>query len=248
MKKLILIGLVVVMVASLGAGVAYASKQNEDGSWKGNGFPSGKHYELGLIGRPNNYTGGGTDNSNRHNIFLPLDTSGYVDGKVKLYMQQSADGFLVVDGDATSDSGVGEATFQIGPGYYAVFARALGKPGGNINFDAYFTYLIDLGLPSDAIWLGNVDLTRGIQKDGQWVGKKPQTVEISKLFYYTGCLAYGGTTVDPYTICYTNEWVFDILGFLNYWWDITNNGLKRLEIRFYPVEEGYVPPPLPTPE
>jgi len=238
MKKLILIGLVVVMVASLGAGVAYAGKQNDDGSWKGNGFPSGKHYELGLIGRPNDYTGGGTDNSNRHNIFIPLDTSGYVDGKVKLSMQQSADGFLVVDGDATVD---GEATFQIGPGYYAVFARALGRPGGNIDITAYFTYWLEEGgALSDAIWLGNVNLTRGIDKDGQWVGNKPQTVEISKLFYYSGCLPYVGGEQ-----CFTNKWVFDIPLFEDYWWDIINQGLKRLEVRFYPVEEGYVPPPLP---
>jgi hypothetical protein len=44
--------------------------------------------------------------------------------------------------------------------------------------------------------------------------------------------------------CYTNEWVFDIDYLKDYWWDVNNKGLKRLEIRFYPVEEGYMPPPL----
>jgi hypothetical protein len=223
MKKTLIASLVVLMV--VGMGVVFAGN--------GNGFPSGPHEELGLIGRPNTYTGNGTTNSNRATIFIPLDTSGYVDGKVKLYMTQG-DEFLVVDGDATAD---GQATLQIGPGYYAVFARALGKPGGNINFDAYFTYWEDGSTLSDAIWMGNVDLTRE--------SKKPQTVEISKLFYYTGCLDYilaDGTTD---TVCYNNEWVFDIDGFNDYWWDIDNNGCKRLEIRFYPVEEGYVPPPLP---
>ncbi|MHC4844291.1 MAG: hypothetical protein ACYTEE_10860 [Planctomycetota bacterium] len=205
----------------------------------GNNMPSGPHYELGLIGRPNTYTGSGTDNSNRHNIFIPLDTDGYVDGKVKLKMTQG-DGFLVVDGDATED---GVARLQIDQGYYAVFARALGKPGGNINFTAWFTYWLDAGEAqlSDAIWLGNVDLTRD--------RRKPQTVEISKLFYYTGCLFYDPDGIpssgDEQVICYQNDWVFDILGFNEYWWDIDNNGLKRLEIRFYPVPAGYVPPPLP---
>jgi len=207
---------------------------------KGNDMPSGPHYELGLIGRPNTYTGSGDANSNRHTIFIPLNTDGYVDGKVKLYMTQNAAGFLVKDGDATGD---GVAKLQIGPGYYAVFARALGKPGGNINFTAWFTYWLDAeqNLLSDAIWLGNVDMTR--------VSRKPQAVEISKLFYYTGCLAYNPdgdpNTGDEYQECYSNEWVFDIDGFNEYWWDIDNNGLKRLEIRFYPVEPGYVPPPLP---
>jgi len=229
MKKVIAIVLAVTLVLTLGigSGMALADKP-EKAINQGNGFPSGKHYELGLIGRPNVYTGGGTNNSNRHTIFIPLDTSGYVDGKVKLYMQQSADGFLVVDGDATVD---GEATFQIGPGYYAVFARALGKPGGNIDFTAWFTYWYDVGDPSDAVWLGNVNLTR---EKG-----KPQTKEISKLFYYTGDV----TTVSD-TTSYTNKWVFDIPEFYQYWWDITNNNLKRLEVRFYPVPEGYVPPEL----
>lgn len=206
---------------------------------KGNDFPSGPHYELGLIGRPNTYNGSGADNTGRHNIFIPLDTSGYVDGKVKLTMTQGPE-FLVVDGDATKD---GVAKLQIGPGYYAVFARALGKPGGNINFSAWFTYWMDQGstMLSDAIWMGNVDLTR--------TGKQPQTVEISKLFYYSGTLVYDPDATpnsgDEMQVTYSNEWVFDVDGFNEYWWDIDNNGLKRLEIRFYPVAKGYVPPPLP---
>jgi len=207
----------------------------------GNSMPSGSHYEFGLIGRPNNYNGSGTDNSNRHNIFIPLDTQGYVDGKVKLYMIQGSE-FKVVDGDATGD---GVAKFQIGPGYYAVFIRALGKPGGNLFFSAWFTYWMDEQETqlSDAIWLGNVAVGR--------VAGKPKTVEISKVFYYSGPLCYD-TDSDPCTplVCDTvsNAWVFDIPGFYEYWWDITNDGLKRLEVRFYPVDEGYVPPPLPPPD
>ncbi len=207
----------------------------------GNDMPSGPHYELGLIGRPKNYNGNGTNDSSRHNIFIPLDTSGYVDGKVKLYMtRQTNEGFLVLDGDATQD---GIAKLRIGQGYYAVFARALGRPGGNINFTAWFTYWLDDANSdlSDAIWLGNVDMTR--------TAGKPATIEISKLFYYTGCLDYDPDGVpdsnDEYQTCYRNEWVFDVDGFNEYWWDIDNNGLKRLEIRFYRVEAGYVPPPLP---
>jgi hypothetical protein len=206
----------------------------------GNNMPSGPHYELGLIGRPNVFNGSGATDSSRHTIFIPLDSQGYVDGKVKLYVTQKGTDFVVVDGDATAD---GVAKLNLPEGYYAVFCRALGKPGGNINFTAWFTYWLDDAnqMLSDAIWMGNVDLTRA-------KGKSP-TVEISKLFYYTGCLIYDpdGTAAsgDEYQVCYSNEWVFDVDGFNEYWWDIANNGLKRLEIRFYPVEAGYVPPPLP---
>ena len=228
MKKVIITSLIVVMVLSIG--VSFAGN--------GNGFPSGSHYEFGLIGRPNDYEGNGTTNSHRHNMFIPLDTSGYVDGKVKINMTQGSE-FLVIDGDATD----GKGHLQIGPGYYAIFARALGKPGGHIWFDAYFTYWEDdlHNNISDAIWLGNVDLTRD--------SKKPQTVEISKLFYFSGCLYYDpdGTpgTGDEEIICYNNEWVFDVDGFAEYWWDLRNDGLKRLEIRFYPVPLGYEPPDIP---
>jgi hypothetical protein len=207
---------------------------------KGNNMPSGPHYELGLIGRPNTYTGSGATDSSRHTIFIPLDSNGYVDGTVKLYMKTSVDGFAIVDGDATAD---GVARLNIPVGYYAVFCRALGKPGGEIDFTAWFTYWLDDAnlLLSDAIWLGNVALPR--------LKGKSSTAEISELFYYTGCLSYDpdgvAGTGDEYQICYEDEWVFDIDGFNEYWWDIDNNGLKRLEIRFYPVAEGYVPPPLP---
>src|SRR3970040_1148192 len=102
--------LAVALIVSLLAVVAPAGKDK-----KGNGFPSGSHYELGLIGRPNDYVGNGTDNSNRHTIFIPLDNDLDGDGPVKLKMTQG-DSFLVVDGDGTD----GEATLQIGPGYYAV--------------------------------------------------------------------------------------------------------------------------------
>ncbi len=89
--------------------------------------------------------------------------------------------------------------------------------------------------------MGNVDMTR--------TKGKAATVEISKLFYYSGCLAYDpdGTagSGDEFQTCYSDTWVFDIDGFNEYWWDLTNQGLKRLEIRFYPVQEGYIPPPLP---
>ena len=207
----------------------------------GNDMPSGPHYELGLIGRPNVYNGSGDVNSGRHTIFIPLNTDGYVNGTVELYMKSSkGTDFVVVDGDATRD---GVARMTIPLGYYAVFCRALGKPGGQINFTSWFTYWLDINelTVSDAIWMGNVDLTR--------LKGKASTVEISKLFYYSGCLDYDPDGIagsgDEYQTCYSDTWVFDIDGFNEYWWDITNQGLKRLEIRFYPVQEGYVPPPLP---
>ncbi len=232
-KRMILGALVAAMVLSMVSMLAFAGKDEN-----GNGFPAGAHYEFGLIGRPTTYEGGGTDNSNRHNMFIPLDTEGMTDGPVKIIMTQG-DAFLVVDGDATD----GQGELQIGPGYYAVFARALGKPGkpGNeriIGIDAFFTYWMDEegGTLSDAIYMGGVDLSR---EKG-----KPQTKNISKLFYFSGSITYLNELDEEVTATFNNEWVFDIPLLEEYWWSVDNNGVKRLEIRFYPVEEGYVPPEL----
>lgn len=45
-------------------------------------------------------------------------------------------------------------------------------------------------------------------------------------------------TVDTTAYCrsYTNEWVFNIGDFVTYLWDMQNNGLKLLQVRFYPVQ------------
>ena len=229
-KRMILGALAAAMVLGVVSMIAIAGNDEA-----GNGFPSGSHYEFGLIGRPTTYEGSGTDDSNRHNMFIPLDTDGMVGGPVKIIMTQG-DAFLVVDGDATD----GQGELQIGPGYYAVFARALGKPGEGriISIDAYFTYWMDEegGTLSDAIYMGGVDLSRE--------AGKPQTKNISKLFYFTGTITYLNENDEEVTVTYSNKWVFDIPLLEEYWWSVDNNGVKRLEIRFYPVEEGYVPPAL----
>ena len=228
----------------VGLGIAFADKPtDEDGTPKGNGFPSGPHFELGLIGRPNTYTGNGADGNGRHNIFIPLDTSDYssgvdstgtVDGTVRIFMtQDNENDFLVVDGDATGD---GIAELNIAPGHYQVFARALGKPGNGVDtgiasIDGYFTYWYDEGISSDAIWLGGVDLSR--------VSGKPTTKNISKLFYYSGTITFADTT----TATYNNKWIFDVEELNEYWWNIDNKGIKRIEIRFYLIDDpDYVPP------
>ena len=56
-----------------------------------------------------------------------------------------------------------------------------------------------------------------------------------------GCLDGVPTTV--YCREYSDEWVFNIADFVDYLWDVNNNGLKLLQIRFYPVD----PEPEPAP-
>ncbi len=53
----------------------------------------------------------------------------------------------------------------------------------------------------------------------------------------------GDSVIDGNDLCggtiayckeYTDEWVFNIADFAQYFWDIDNNGLKLLQVRFYP--------------
>jgi hypothetical protein len=54
----------------------------------------------------------------------------------------------------------------------------------------------------------------------------------------TGFEAVECTEIDTYCNEYTDQWVFNIADFVNYLWKADNNGLKLLQVRFYPrVEE-----------
>jgi hypothetical protein len=40
--------------------------------------------------------------------------------------------------------------------------------------------------------------------------------------------------IETYCYEYTDEWIFNIADFVNYLWNANNNGLKLLQVRFYP--------------
>jgi len=41
--------------------------------------------------------------------------------------------------------------------------------------------------------------------------------------------------MDDEVTTYENEWIFNILELDNYWWDVTNDGVRLMKLRFYPV-------------
>lgn len=46
----------------------------------------------------------------------------------------------------------------------------------------------------------------------------------------------GTVTTSAFCRSYTDEWVFNIGDFVTYLWDMQNNGLKLMQVRFYPVK------------
>jgi hypothetical protein len=179
--------------------------------------PDGKlAYNLNVIGRPNDYKGGGADNGSRHAIFIPLVTDFYTDpcatqngannpdttlAPTKGVMLNLVAGtsFSVTDGDATDK----EATLQVIPpssGSFNVYAEARGKPGGCLDLESYVTNGTTL------TFLGSVDVDRG--------NGKPVQVNLTNLIYPSGVDLFA----DPYS---------------GLFWQLYNNGLRLMNVRFY---------------
>jgi len=262
MKKLLFSILVGGLVLSLGYGTALAGK-NADTITKSNGFPSGRHFNLNIIGVPHDKEVPDMTGSNRHTIFVPLQSGDDVGRKIKIkYVVDPADpdNFRVVDGNATDDN---EAIVQVPYEYcldydagcyemlsYDVYARALGKPGPDVGaiVTAECEYMLEVVDPAgnegltceDTLLMGSFDVRRP--------GKKPITENITDIFRATGCLDMSDPILDPdgVGVCNTGDlefrdlWIFNIEELDSYMWDYDNNGLKLLQVRFYETVSGYI--------
>jgi hypothetical protein len=203
-KYFIVLGLVlsVLLVSGAFAGV-------------GNTIPvRGKHYNLNIIGAKNV---GQVGDSNGHTMFVKLN------GKTKIIMTQDPDGEFKVTDRYGLD---GQAEFNIAPGYYNIYAAALGKPNKNVDITAWGEFE-DMETGTKLLNLGYVNLARN--------KGKPMSVNINQLFYVDVTLC---TAVDEFGVCtewvtYEDYWVFDIDELLEYYWDYDNKGLKLLQVRFY---------------
>lgn len=197
----------------------------------GNGAPSGAHYNLNIIGVPKDKTADMTG-ANGHAIFVKLD------GKSKIWLCESGvdtacadvDGFAVLDANGTDTNG---ATFALpnpvdqcvtDPAtgeytscttWYSVFARAPGNSGGDAKMSTCGT--ITTG-PDAGDTVCSVQVLEVKQ------GSKFQNVTKYLLFVYADVDGDGAVELVP---------IFDDR-LEGYYWDYDNNGLKLLQLRFYP--------------
>ena len=211
-KKLIIVavGALVICGLLLSSGALAGKPTNPDETYKGNGMPSGWHYNLNIIGKAEPISV--EEDPNAHTMFVPEDST----PPTKIYMKQNlSEGatFQITDRNGFD----GETEIEIAPGEYDVYARALGKPNRWVNITSWGNFTDGDGY----VWyrIGAIDLNR--------TGGKPKTENINKLFYVTG---------DIYGTTFNKEWVFGITGLEGYWWDYDNHGLKLLQVRFYPRE------------
>jgi hypothetical protein len=192
-------------------------------------------FVLNLLGKKDEWSGGGSyTNPNRHTMIIPETTTGIGgsgslgDGtptqvNLTMWITQGAE-FAVIDGNGYDDA---EVALQLGPGKYAVFVVALGKPGGKSDIRGWVYNKTD----NTYLFMTGMVTVSGHNKKPQW---KDAT---SLLFVSKQEDPYGIVTGDP-------QWIFDYLAALEsamplgdylYLWDIDNQGIRHLQLRFYKI-------------
>lgn len=190
----------------------------------GNGAPNGAHYNLNVHGVQN--TANFSPNcGNGNDIFVPLV------GKATIDLTEGST-FQVLDCDGVN----GAANFMLpnpdptnsGTTTYSVWVRALGKPGGSSSMNTCATD------PTTGTLYCSIYQTVSMRTKGQ------QTfTDVSKQLLY---IYYYNSTGQLVRVP-----LFDS-SLQGYYWSYDNNGLKLLQMRFYPVSST-VPtvPPTATP-
>lgn len=183
------------------------------------GAPS---YVLNIIGKKDSWSGGGSyNNPDRHTMFVPQTTAAA--SNVTIWMTQGTD-FAVLDGNGFTG---GNCSFQLGPGKYAVFIVALGKPGGDAHVAGWIynatdnTYLLEVGSVTVKGHIG-----------------KPQWTNATGLFWVSSSTDTFGLVPAG-----TSMWVFDYIAALQnsttgtymYLWSLITNNDKLLQVRFYQI-------------
>lgn len=179
----------------------------------GNGAPNGAHYNLNIIGVPKNKTADMTG-SGGHRIFVPLY------GNAKILLAEGPE-FLVLDANGTDGNG---AKFQLpdpfaGDGLvaqFAVYARALGKPGGQSRTTTCFTdSLGETYCSADTLTL--------VRSFG-----RQKFTDVSRALLTVYADINGDGVAERVGLFDDASWEF--------FWSYDNSGLKLAQLRFYPIE------------
>src|SRR6059036_1004138 len=187
----------------------------------GNGAPSGSHFNLNIIGVSHDKNPNMNGNGSGNVIFVDLGTRTGDAVTTKILLSQAGDGvFDVIDKNGTD----GEASFALPlPGTYTVWARALGTPGGQSKIATCATFVDPLtGVATILCSTENEVFVRGTGKSRF----RDVTSALTTITLVAGSpaeLACGTPTVSLFATC--------LQDFL---WQYDNNGLKLLQVRFYP--------------
>ncbi len=213
----------------------------------GNGAPSGTHFNLNIIGVPKDKTATMTNNDG-HRIFVQLtggENATSLNGKLfndlnrvnKIFLQPAPLGqsFLVLDANATDSNG---ALFQLPADVsttWTVWARALGKPGGSSKTTTCATVTVTdaTGATVQEVVCSVSTLTMQRTKNAKFMNVSSYllfvTITVDPAANATLATCLGVTTKTTLAVSLFNTCL------QNYFWNYDNNGLKLLQLRFYPA-------------
>ena len=265
-------------------GLTMATKPGQDVN--PNGFPSGEHYNLNIIGKKPGFVCEAPISGEYGNvIFVPENGQG-----IQIFMQSGKKGkrvdaiteLQVIDPCTAAFDG-DEAIVQLPKNEfgYDVYARALAKPTDNPWMSVEPSlFAVEDENGNALIWLGIVTPTGFVSNWAEFHRTKGKStaIDITDIFMWAGKVCYliaDPSYCDPCTaewVCAIDEdsdgyydryeplnadgecdlgvkiqvwcktydvptWVFNIADFVTYLWDVNNNGLKLLQVRFYPRSE-----------
>ena len=209
---------------------------------------SGPHFNLNIHGVPDGVDKIKNDSAGpgRHSIFIPLNTN---NNNITMFIAVANDpnqNWTVLDCDATIDgivsiilpryiwvnvtNGNGWMLEQKRVDYYNVYVAALGKPTDHnviVEPQAEFDNVTNKVYYS---W-GTFEVPG--HKNGKKAGPgggQPTWQNVTRPFFFHTVTLWNGTDF----VTYTDTWVFDI-PLDNYWWEVKNEGVKLMQVRFYPV-------------
>jgi len=284
MRKTVSLSFLIIAAITFLAGQTSATKPGQEVN--PNGFPSGEHYNLNIIGKKAGFTCQEQEYDENGNpiygnvVFVPENGEG-----IGIYMQsgkgkkaEAITELQVIDPCAGFDGDGATIQLPKNEAGYRVYARALAKPTDNPDITLVPSLVaVEDENGNDLIYLGLVT-DGGFQALDETIYRakgKSKAIDISALFKWTGQVCYfsptdvnqdstkyiccedtdldgvfdscveptladgtltcfGGELVSVYCEAYENEWVFNIGDFVTYLWSADNNGVKLLQVRFYP--------------
>lgn len=186
----------------------------------GSGAPSGAHYNLNIIGVPKDKTADMTGN-NGGRIFVKEQ------GKTRIGLTPAPEGesFLVLDANGTD----GNATFQLPKDVstsWRVYARIPGNRGGSVTI----TTCADMVNTGDGTYVEAEITCESIEMDRARYGK---FTDVSGSLLYVTVLY--DVVLDGEVVLEAGKYPLFDEAMEDYFWEYDNNGLKLLQLRFYPA-------------
>jgi hypothetical protein len=186
----------------------------------GSGAPSGAHYNLNIIGVPKDKTADMTGN-NGGRIFVKE----YGKTRIGLTPAPEGEGFAVLDANGTDNNG---AAFQLPKDVsseWKVYARIPGKRGGSVKI----TTCADMVNTGDGVYVEAEITCESITMDRARYGK---FTDVSGSLLFVTVLA--DVLVDGEVVLEAGTYPLFDEAMEDYFWEYDNNGLKLLQLRFYP--------------